>query len=78
MKKLFFNFTLIFLLLILGSSCSKAKEEIRTFPGLIGTYFGNDDFTRIKESEILTKLEQVWDEETGHGGTGSFLWLAGK
>ena len=74
MKNLSFIVPVLLVLIIWVSGCAEAKEEIRTFPGLIGAYYGNDDFTRIKDAEILTKLEQVWDEETGHGGSWSGEW----
>ncbi len=47
--------------------------EIR-INGLIGAYYGDPDLTNIKESEILTKLDQYWDEETGHGSSWSGKW----
>jgi hypothetical protein len=59
-------------LVIIG--CSATKEEPRTFPGLIGAYYGNDDFTRIKDSEILPSLNRTWTEETGHGDNWSGKW----
>jgi len=74
MKKLLIGLSIVVIASISINGCSDAKEKPRTFQGLIGAYFGNDDFTRIKESEILTKLEQVWDEETGHGGSWSGEW----
>jgi hypothetical protein len=55
-------------------SCSEVKKEPRTFQGLIGAYYGNDDFTRIKDPEILPGLTRTWTEETGHGDNWSGQW----
>jgi len=74
MKKIFLSLIFILLSAILGSSCGEKKEEVRIFPGLIGAYYGNDDFTRIKDAEILTSLERNWTEETGHGDNWSGVW----
>lgn len=67
-RKLLFLVTTVILLL---SMCSQSgRTELRE-QGLIGAYYGNADLTRIKESEILTDLDQYWDEETGHGSAWS-------
>ena len=57
--------------LIVG--CSQDKV-IPLGTGLIGAYYGNSDFTNIKDAEILTSLDKVWNEETGHGNTWSGQW----
>jgi len=56
-------------------TCQTSPQETLTREqGLIGAYYGNSDFTNIKEAEILRDLDQNWDEETGHGGSWSGIW----
>jgi hypothetical protein len=60
---------------LLMISCVSKSDIVETRNrGLIGAYCGNDDFTNIKEAEILTNLDQEWDEETGHGSSWSGKW----
>ena len=71
-KQSHFLITLLMLLLI---SCISKDDLVETRNrGLIGAYYGNDDFTNIKEAEILSRLDQQWDEETGHGSSWSGIW----
>jgi len=74
MKNFFIGLFIFIVTAVSIYGCAEAKEEKRTFQGLIGAYYGNDDFTRIKESEILRSLEQDWTEETGHGDNWSGVW----
>ena len=60
------------LLLQIYSCDSHQKEPI--YPGLIGAYYGENDFMNIKESEVLLRLTQFYDEETGHGNAWSAIW----
>ena len=67
MAAIFLSLTII---LLLVSGCNSGKDEL-TYRGLIGAYYGESDFTNIKESEILSNLEHLWNEETGHGNAWS-------
>jgi len=55
-------------------SCSENKQERIISTGLIGTWYGESDFTNIKEPELLTGLEWRWDEESGHGKNWAARW----
>lgn len=54
--------------------CQPQQDSLKVDQGLIGAYYGNADFTRIKEAEVLKHLDKVWDEETGHGSSWSGIW----
>jgi len=54
--------------------CQPRQDSRKVDQGLIGAYYGNADFTRIKEAEVLKHLDNVWDEETGHGSSWSGIW----
>lgn len=63
---------LVALALVLGCNSNKASRPEGS--GLIGTYFGNTDFTNIKYPERLHSLQNKWDEHTGHGRAWSGIW----
>ena len=66
-------FIIVTMILVQVYSCDSQNKE-QTFTGLIGAYYGENDFTNIKESEVLSRLTQFYDEETGHGNAWSAVW----
>ncbi len=60
---------------LINLACTTSNHErLVQKQGLVGAYYGNADFTNIKESELLHRLEMSWDEETGHGRSWSGIW----
>ncbi len=69
----------IYLLIVTGligylPSCNGNRQERIMSNGLIGTWYGESDFTNIKEPEVLTGLAWRWDEESGHGKSWAGRW----
>jgi len=62
------------LFIIQGCTTDKTDSNLKLTPGLIGAYYGNADLTNIKEPEILSSLDNKWDEDTGHGSEWSGKW----
>jgi len=56
------------------TSCEKEQNGFYKGKGLVGAYYGKEDLTNIKEAEILSSLDRVWDDETGHGNSWSAKW----
>ena len=46
----------------------------KSMQGLVGAWFGNSDLTNCKDADLIKTLEQVWDEESGHGREWSAKW----
>jgi hypothetical protein len=55
-------------------ACKKEKNIEYSGKGLIGAYYGNSDLTRIKQAEILSGFDKIYDENTGHGSDWSGKW----
>jgi hypothetical protein len=70
------KFPLFFILLscLLVLYCGTQTRQELHQQGLVGACFGNEDFTNIRESEIIASLDLSWDEETGHGSSWSGVW----
>jgi hypothetical protein len=71
MKKMYISLLCITISVV---CCTKQKQVTPVAQGLVGAYYGNPDFTRIKEAEVISALEWKWDEETGHGSSWSGRW----
>jgi len=73
---------LTFVGLLVMSPASSAHladvNETRTtdpwHPGLVGPWYGNADFTRVKGSDLLRTLAPSFDVETGFGSSWSARW----
>ena len=70
------SLTLLFITgcLLFLVACKKEKHIEYMGKGLIGAYYGNSDLTRIKQAEILSVFDKVYDENTGHGSDWSGKW----
>jgi hypothetical protein len=62
------------MILVFMLFCDSSKTGIRLNHGLVGAYYGNADFTNVKQAEVLSGLDMTWDEETGHGSSWSGQW----
>ena len=72
MKIYKFGVILLALVYLTGlQGCNDGSVKKKYYPGLIEAYYGNADLTNIKYPEILHSLDDVWDEETGHGSSWS-------
>ncbi len=67
MKK--YVMTFCFILIVI--SCQKPVDR---YPGLIGAYYGNADFTNVKEPLLLSNLNQLCKGENNHGSEWSAVW----
>ena len=79
LNKLKIKSTVAYLLLLViaftFNVCSKHQKKERYWQGLIGAYYGNQDFTKPKEAEVFTDFYHKWNEDTGHGSGWSAVYV---
>jgi hypothetical protein len=73
-KSMYLFPVMIFLMWLVIAGCKKEQPERIISSGLIGTWYGDADFSNIKEPEVLSGLEGHWDDETGHGNSWAGRW----